>query len=80
MRFVVLAALYFGAPILIARRPLRASWRAILWAYALWTALLVWSFAGGGDGAWGLAMWFGLLFTIPAISVLVLGLRLAGIR
>jgi hypothetical protein len=64
MRFVVLAALYFGAPILIARRPLRASWRAILWAYALWTALLLWSFAGG-DGAWGLATVFGLLSHDP---------------
>jgi hypothetical protein len=78
MRFVVLAALYFGAPILIARRPLRASWRAILWAYALWTALLLWSF--WGDDAWGAATVFGLFLTIPAISVLVLGLRLAGVR
>jgi hypothetical protein len=78
MRFVVLAALYFGAPILIARRPLRASWRAILWAYALWTALLCGVLAG--DGTWGLAMVFGLFFTIPAISVLVLGLRFVGVR
>ena len=79
MRFVVLAALYFGVPMLIARRPLRASWRAILWAYALWTAWLLWGVLAG-DGMWDLAMVFGLFFTIPAISVLVLGLRFVGVR
>ncbi len=82
-----LAGLSFGLPILICRLLLRASWRAIARAYAIWFGLLlVIGVLGLGssptwDAAFGLPLIFGgLFFTIPVLSFIVLVLKLASIR
>jgi hypothetical protein len=82
-----LTGLSFVVPILTCRLLLRASWRAIARAYAIWFGLLlVIGVLGLGssptwDAAFGLPLIFGgIFFTIPVLPIIVLILRLAGIR
>ncbi len=82
--FLLMAGPYLGVPILmIDRRRLRASWRAILRPYARSGAVLAaCGMLGGGtwDQRLGWSLTLGMLFTIPAIPVLALGPRLARAR
>lgn len=81
---VFLAALYFGVPILISRLLLRASWRAIARAYAIWFGLLltfgVLSSGNSWDEGLGWAFIMGMFLTIPAVAIVILILKLAHIR
>lgn len=77
-------ALYFGVPLLICRLLLRASWRAIARAYAIWCGILlifaVLSSGNSWDEGFGWALILGMFFTIPALPIIILILKLAGIR
>ena len=75
--------LYFAVPIFLAKVVLGASFYAIVIAYALWfRALLLWGFSSTStlDEAIGWPIIMGMFLTIPTLPVIVLGLRLAGIR
>ena len=70
------AALLFGVPILISRLLLRASWRAIGRAYAIWFGfLLVISVLGDERAGWALIL--AIFFTIPVVPIVILLLKLA---
>ena len=74
---------YFVVPMFIAKAPMGASWKSILIAYGIWIALLA-GFGLTSTRTWGEAIgWpliMGMFLTIPAIVVIVLVLRAAGIR
>jgi hypothetical protein len=74
---------YFVVPVLVAKVPMGASWRSILIAYGIWLALLA-AFGLTSTRTWGEAIgWpliMGMFFTLPAIVVIVLVLKAAGIR
>ena len=76
-------SLYFFVPIFIAKLVCRASWRRIGIAYGIWVAALL-LFGITNSSTWGEAigwpMIFGMFLTIPAIPVLVIALRAAGVR
>ena len=71
------AALMFGVPILISRLLLRASWRAIAHAYAIWFGFLL--AIGAIEAALGWALILAIFFTIPAVPIVILLLKLASI-
>jgi hypothetical protein len=74
--------LYLLAPILLARGPVGASWPAILIAYAVWPATLLLFFAGQTKKLAEVVGWsliFGMFLTIPAIPLIALAIRLAGV-
>ena len=76
-----LATLIFGVPILISRLLLRASWRSIGRAYAIWFGFLLIigvlsSINSGEQGLLGPFI-FVMFFTIPAVPIVILLLKLA---
>lgn len=76
--FAVLG-LYVIIPALIARLLLRADGRLVLRAYGIWAVILVGTFLAmtrSFEQGLGWALIFGLFWTIPAIPILVLALRL----
>lgn len=78
-----LLALYFFVPIFLAKVVLGARWKSILIAYGIWFAgLLVFGMTSSGTlgEALGWPLILGMFLTIPALPVLVLMLRIAGIR
>ncbi len=80
-----LLCLYFVVPILLAKFVLRASWRVVGIAYAIWFGLLaLWglSILGSGtvDEAVGWPIIMGMFLTIPAIFVIVLVLKLFRVK
>jgi hypothetical protein len=78
-----LLGLYFAAPIFLAKVVLGASFHAILVAYGLWFgALLLWGFSSTStfEEAVGWPIIMGMFLTIPALPVVLIGLRFAGIR
>ncbi len=77
------ACLYFVAPVALARVLLRASWRSVLIAYAIWYGALFLfglSAAPRVAEALGWMMILAMFLTIPAVPVIVLLLRLARVR
>lgn len=81
-----LLCLYFVVPVLLAKLVLRASWRAVGIAYAIWFGLLALfglSTLGGGaslDESVGWPIIMGMFLTIPAIVVLVIVLKLFRVK
>jgi hypothetical protein len=75
--------LYFAVPILLAKVVLGASFYAILVAYAVWFGmLLLWGFSSTStlEEAVGWPIIMGMFLTIPALPVVLIGLKFAGIR
>lgn len=74
-----LLGLYVIIPTLIARLLLRADGRLVLRAYGIWAVILFGAFLAmtrSLEQGLGWAFIFGLFWTIPAIPILVLMLRL----
>jgi hypothetical protein len=70
---------YFGVPILLTRFVIRGKWIEILQAYGVWMALLAMFgllAAGSRDEGFGWALILALFWTILAIPILVLLLKL----
>lgn len=77
------AFLYFIAPVGLAKLVLRASWRTILIAYAIWYgALLLFGLSAAPRIAEGMGwmMILAMFLTIPAVPIIVLLLRFARVR
>lgn len=75
--------LYFVVPVFLGKVVVGGSWKAVLVAYAAWFSILL-LFGLGIGGSWGEKLgWpliFGMFLTIPAVPVLVVLLRIAGVR
>lgn len=80
---IFLLCLYFAAPIFLGKIVVGGTWFAILVAYLLWFgALALWGLGSAGRVQEGLgwAMIAGMFLTVPALPVIVIGLKLAGVK
>ena len=86
--WILVAALcfYFVVPVFLAKVVVRADWGTIAIAYGIWIAVLgIFALLNLGSGikldeAVGWPMIMSVFFTIPAIPVLALLMRWAGVR
>lgn len=74
--FVYLCAALF-VPIILARYVVRAQWRTVGYACAIWYGFLLLAFGAfaGGDGL-GWAMIFAMFYSIPAVPIIALLFRI----
>ncbi|MGL5361931.1 MAG: hypothetical protein ACRDBH_03565 [Bosea sp. (in: a-proteobacteria)] len=75
--YLFYASIALVVPVLIARFVVRADWRTIRNACIIWYGLLILAFNGLFDPkGFGWAMIFAMFFSIPAVPLAALGLRL----
>lgn len=80
---IFLLCLYFVVPVFLGKIVVRGTWHSILLAYAIWFGLLaLWGLGSAGrvEEGLGWAMIAGMFLTIPALPVIVVALKLTGVR